>query len=421
MSGSPRKGKRAGATIELREYRTTTLAQGALSEVAAEYLWRHHGAQVKVAYPSPQTEGRWRLTAQGWVGSIPLPGDVVVRIAPKVPIWNLFGMLEYAYDLKSFRFMEALQGAQTLEDAYERLAVTLARRVLDRSRKGLYQAYTERAEERQMIRGRLDMAHLARKPWTTRPRCRVQHNTVDIADNQLLAWTLGVVVRSGVCTERTLPTLRRAFRALRGRVTLRPFQGRDCVGRSYNRLNQDYATLHALCRFFLEHTGPRHAEGEASSLAFLVNMGRLYERFVARWLSKHLPGHVRLSAQERLDVDRAQGLHFNVDLVLSARASGRVLAVMDTKYKASATPTSDDIAQIVAYAEALRARRAVLIYPQQSATPLDAQVGSIRVQRMAFALGGGLDDAGDAFVRALMREVSGGVGGTREGLVQGAR
>ena len=48
-----------------------------------------------------------------------------------------------------------------------------------------------------------------------------------------------------------------------------------CVGRTYNRLNADYEPMHALCRFFLENSGPAHARGDRSMLPFLVNMPRL--------------------------------------------------------------------------------------------------------------------------------------------------
>jgi len=72
------------------------------------------------------------------VGHIPVGDDLLVRILPKVPISNLFGMLEVAYNLRSFRILDGEIGIESIEDLYERIVSILARRVLDRARKGLY-------------------------------------------------------------------------------------------------------------------------------------------------------------------------------------------------------------------------------------------------------------------------------------------
>lgn len=77
----------------------------------------------------------------------------------------------------------------------------------------------------------------------------------EIEENQILAWTLLRITRSDITLERSLPAVRRAYRALHGTVDPRPFLAQDCVGRLYNRLNEDYEPLHALCRFFLDNAG----------------------------------------------------------------------------------------------------------------------------------------------------------------------
>jgi len=61
------------------------------------------------------------------------------------------------------------------------------------------------------------------------------------------------------------------------------------MGRRYIRQNADYATLHALCRFFLEQAGPTHELGRHRMLPFVVEMAALFERFVVAWLRVHLP------------------------------------------------------------------------------------------------------------------------------------
>ena len=390
----------AVAPIRLAEYQTTRLPHAALSDAEGDMLWRTYGAYIAVEFPSPKTERQWELTPLGWVGYIPLDASRVLALEPKVALGNLFGMLEYAYWLSSLKFLPDLIHTQSLAEFYESLADILAKRVLDRARKGFYRAYLERAEQLPYITGRLNTQRLLQRPWEIEPHCEYQEHTADIEENQLLAWTLRRILHSGLC-ERTLPTLRRAYHALAGFTTLVPFAPQACVGRLYNRLNDDYQPLHALCRFFLEHSGPGHQVGEHTFLPFLVNMARLYELFVAEWLKQHLPPErFRVQAQERVTLGAAQELHFDIDLTLYDARTGEAVCVLDTKYKAPDKPANADIFQVIAYAEVKHCREAVLIYP--TAVPFDERLGEMRVRSLTFATAGDLEQAGQTFLTQLL-------------------
>ena len=122
----------------LTEYIPEEFAREEIPDAVGEALWRNYGEKVQVEFPSPATEGNWRLTAQGWVGYIPVTPEFGFRIEPKVELANLFRMLEYAYQLKSFEILEGLVDCHSMEEFYERLANILARRVIDRGRKGVF-------------------------------------------------------------------------------------------------------------------------------------------------------------------------------------------------------------------------------------------------------------------------------------------
>ena len=70
------------------------------------------------------------------------------------------------------------------------------------------------------------------------------------------SWTPFVIVRSGFLAGRDLPNVRRAYRTLQGAVQTYPVGPGSCDGRTYNRLNADYEPMHALCKFFLNNSGP---------------------------------------------------------------------------------------------------------------------------------------------------------------------
>jgi len=335
------------------------------------------------------------------VGFIPLTPELGISLQPKVELKNLFGMLEYGYRLR-IRFLEGLWDSNSLEEFYERLANILARRVLDRGRKGFYRAYIPRNEKSGFIRGRMDLPAAIRRPWDTRIRCHYEEHTPDIPENQILAWTLSRIARSGACTERVQPTIRRAYRALQWSVTMAPCGPDDCIGRRYHRLNDDYQPLHSLCRFFLEQSGPTHEMGDRKMLPFLIDMARLYEIFVAEWLKVHLPYPFQLKSQERVVIGPNQEVRFDIDLVLYDVETGRARCVLDTKYKKSLTPAPEDIAQVVAYADAKNCHDAILIYPTPLTDSLDVQVGDNRVRSLIFSINGDLDEAGNKFIEILL-------------------
>ncbi len=393
---------RAAEVVELTEYEAKLFPRGRIDELE-QVLVENYRDQIDVEPPGYRTGGQWRLTAKGWVGYIPLGAEFGLRLTPKVEIGNLFRMLEYAYRLKSFRFLDDLVGCQTLEDYYERLANVLAKRVLDRGRKGFYRDYLGQMDQLPYVRGRLDIAHSAVRPWDVQPYCHYQEHTADIEENQLLAWTLWDITRRGICSERVLPTVRQSYRSLQGLVSLQPFQPAACTGRRYNRLNDDYHPLHALCRFFLEQTGPSHRQGDRQVLPFLVNMESLFELFVAEWLKAHLPPRWRVKEQVHYQIGAQEGPEFVIDLVLYDTLLDVVQCVLDTKYKAPDAPAPSDISQVVSYAEAKGCDEAVLIYPTPLRAPLDARVGKkIRIRSLTFALSADLDQAGERFLEELL-------------------
>ncbi len=385
--------------IELREYERRPLPRSALAEEEGEALWRLYKDQVAVEFPTPKTDRQWRLTSQGWVGYIPLTSELGISLTPKVPAGNLFRMLEYAYKL-DFLTPEGLTDSKSLQELYERLANILAKRVLDRARRGLYRAYLPDADTLPYVRGSLNLRRRLRRPWAVELPCDFEEHTADLEENQILAWTLQRIARSGTCTERVLPTVRRAYRVLQGSVSMEPCLPEACVDRLYNRLNDDYRPLHALCRFFLEQAGPTHERGDQEMIPFLVPMWRLFELFVAEWLRARLGSRYRLEVQESVHFGESRELRFQIDLVLYDAEIGRPVAVLDTKYKNPERPSERDVQQVVAYAESKGCREAVLVYPAE--TPLDVRVGGIRVRSLVFGLGGDLEEGGEEFAAALM-------------------
>ncbi len=394
-------------SLSLTEYETVSLPASELPNWVGEQLWRRldqNGKKLRVAFPSPKTDGQWQFTAQGWVGQVQIPGQLNLTIMPKVPIYRLFQLWEMAYDLHLAELADGLTAVSTISEFFSVLAQILAQRVIQRGRQGFQRSYLRQTAVLPYVRGKL----LPHQPATHHPTvqlaCCYDAHTADIPDNQLIAYTLHQIARSGQSSPAAQTAVRQAYHLLQPLVTLRPFQPDDCQNRSYSRLNQDYATLHALCRFFLEHTGPLLTEGQHRLMPFLLNMAHLYERAVANWLQAHLPTPYRLRSQESTVLGAQAELRFQIDLTLYGE-NGRPLAVLDTKYKLPDKPSQADISQVVTYAQAKGCRHALLIYPQPLPQPLHVAVGDVQLHTLSFNLDEQIDQAGQQLIQQLWAQL----------------
>ncbi|MEH1993724.1 McrC family protein [Nostoc sp.] len=385
--------------LELTEYENKLFTLDKIPYSAGVELYEKYKTQVDIEFPTYTTRQHWKLKAKGWVAYIPVTPELHLKINPKVPIQNLFGMLEYAYNFKGFRFLEGMMDCESLENFYNNLAHILADKVLERCRKGLYRTYLPKTQQLSYVRGRLDVQQIIQKPWNVKLKCNYEEHTADIKENQILVWTLYIIGCSSLCSERVSPTVRKAYHALQGLVTLQPCNAEDCIARQYNRLNPDYELLHNLCRFFLENSSPSHERGNYKTLPFLVDMAHFYELFVAEWLKKNTPQGYFLKQQHPIEI--SQNRHFNIDILLCDAATGKTIAVLDTKYKAPELAGYIDIHQMISYANTTKCNQAFLIYPKDLTQPLDIKSNEIRVRSLTFSLNDNLDRAGQTFLKNL--------------------
>lgn len=391
MAASPR-------TIVLTEYESTRFPPADLSAEDGTMLWQKYGVErrvVDVAFPSPRTDGYWEIVAGGWAGHIPLRPSLNVLIEPRTPPANLFRLLAYTHRLEHVDFLPGLVASDSVRDVFEQLALLLAEGVMARRRRGLYHAYVPHTEPLPYVRGRIIVRRT--RPWQPLLDSHFEEHTADVADNQLIAWTLQRIAHSGICHEPIQSVVRRAYHSLAGISTM-PVPAHTFEKLRYSSLNTDYAPLHALCRFFLTNSGPGHQLGAQQMVPFLVDMARLYEEYVARWLQQNLPYPWRVRNQERVEARGNTPLAFTVDIVLYDGA-GQPVMVLDTKYKDDVT--ASDIQQIVTYAQLRRCREAVLVYAQKPRRPLDVEIGDVRIRALTFGLDTDPEAGTMAFLSAL--------------------
>jgi 5-methylcytosine-specific restriction enzyme subunit McrC len=108
--------------------------------------------------------------------------------------------------------------------------------------------------------------------------------------------TLDRILRLGLQQDEAMAQVRTARRALLGSVQLVEMDPHDCENRCYHRLNADYEPLHTLVRLRGTNGSGRRPGGNAS-IPFTVNMGNLFEWYVAACQRRYAPPEIAVSAQ----------------------------------------------------------------------------------------------------------------------------
>jgi len=394
--------------LDLTEEENLYIPEADFDESTALTLHSIHKDKISVEFPTPLNNKCYVLRSKGYVGQIPVTGDLLLRIHPKVSIENLFRMLEYAYNLESFDFLEGHISVESIDDLFERLVAILAKSVLNRARKGLYRGYVGDEESLPYLRGRILVMPSLRSAMrgSTRLECEYEEHTADLDDNRILAWTLYRLPKFRLQRDEVRRQVRQAYRVLARAVEVTAVEARDCVRRLYHRLNEDYRPMHGLCRLFLEHCGPGVEVGEHDFIPFVLNMPSLFESFVAEWLRANPPSGISVTQQYKADLDERGIFFFRIDLLLKEATSDRVIAVMDTKYKREEHPKAGDIEQIVAYAARMKTQNAFLIYPSTVTRSITLPVGDVSVTSLHFNIAMDPDEAGKLFLEKLVNTLA---------------
>ena len=136
-------------------------------------------------------------------------------------------------------------------------------------------------------------------------------------------------------------------------------------------------------------------------IPFLVNMGRLFESFVAKWFSRNIDPAYYLKAQEKISLGSKDKLMMSLDLVVYSRESSAPVCVLDTKYKRGGSVSPPDLYQVITYADSTQCKHAFLVYPFADAEPFSLKPGNVRVRSAIFDLSLDLDIAGRKFMDSL--------------------
>jgi 5-methylcytosine-specific restriction enzyme subunit McrC len=341
-------------TLRLTEYRPR---EARLRRADVDAILAHPQKPVDVV-PTRQP-GRYRLTAQGFAGVLHTPNLRIV-LRPKIPAANLLLLLDPDAPPDTVPDPAA---AEPGTEALDFLARRLAEEMRSRAAAGLRRGYVERSDQQAFLQGRLDVAAQSRETPAGRARFHTTREEFapDLAVHRLARATAEALLTSPLLTVPSRAALRVAVSGY-AEVPSCPLDRAEFDAPSTDADRP----LTDLCRLLVEGMRPGDLPGEVIGPGFLLDLERVFERYVERGLRSGLPPGV-LEAQGEfiyhapLPVGQPP-LAGRPDFVV--RQDRQVRCVLDAKWKAlDGPPPAADVHQALAYAAGLGCRDVRLVYP----------------------------------------------------------
>ena len=345
-------------TLHLTEYRPREVR---LRRADVDTILAHPRRPIDVL--PARKPGRYRLTAQGFAGVLHTPNLRIV-LRPKVPAANLYVLLDPDAPPELIADPAA---AEPGTEALDFLARRLADEMRSRAAAGLRRGYVERSDQQPFLQGRLDVSAQSRESPAARTRFHTSREefTPDLPVHRLTRGTAELVLGSPFVG----PETRAALRAAVAGYALVPAESVERAafdGPQIERLSPADRDLLDLCRLLVGGLRPAEGMGDLTNPGFLLDLERVFERYVERGLRAELPPGA-LEAQREFvyhaPVPAGQpALTGRPDFVV--REGGRVACVLDAKWKAlDGPPPAADVHQALAYSAGLGCKDVRLIYP----------------------------------------------------------
>lgn len=339
-------------TITLSEYQPS---RECLTEVEAKQI-----QATRLVDVTPLSgEGMYEIRAGSHVGTAVLP-SVRLLIRPKVGLENLFFLLGFGSGIT--RWTKAQFPYERDPDLFKAVAWVFETEVQRATAQGMVRGYQGRSETLTTLRGRIDLAAQlhARQGRPFPLECRFEEYTEDIELNRVIkAAHRRLLQIPGLELELTR-TLRHRYRTFDNVNSIEYLPG-SVPELNFTRLNRHWEAAGQLARLILQWQSLRDREGRIIGTTFVVDMNKLFERFVESIVREEArrAGYGLVAQGWRRFAPK---ISIQPDLIL--RRDGLDLAVGDAKYKelrAGKWPHAD-LYQLLAYCVSLGLPAGLLIY-----------------------------------------------------------
>jgi len=280
------------------------------------------------------------ITTKSYIGVAPFDGFSVV-IKPKVLMdpENLFGMINFAFDLewKNFPEFSPKTDDNFLTNVIIWTFVNQSKLLL---KQGLYKSYVTHQDNIPYMRGKLLLKQHLQNVLQNKPKfaCEFDKLEYDNIENQIILYCLKQ------CYNRTdKQFLKKEIRMLIYQLSslvsdLPSGKYSNVFSRiNYTRQNDHYRKVHQTCKLILESTGIVDFYSDQKFLinSFFINMNEIFEKFVFQLFEKVFSDRYWIREQKQKKVwtiDEEKDRSMRTDILLQAKHSDETI-VIDTKYK----------------------------------------------------------------------------------------
>jgi 5-methylcytosine-specific restriction enzyme subunit McrC len=298
---------------------------------------------------------------------------------------NLLQMLAYAENLKISR--KAAASLSTVQqDWFELLIRIFALELQQQILQGPYRAYVRIEDTLPVMRGKWLIAkQLAQHPHQKdRFDLAFDEFTLDNPLNRVFRYTVEILLRlsKDPANRKVLTALRSWLIDVSLPVNITP----EILQRiQFTRINDRYWVAYNLAVMFLEQEAMLLSQGKRQSMAFVLDMNRLFEKFVEGFLQRHKRAIFGVSGEGVILKPQSRGLNIHLlkresdqknfirlrpDLLVIDEL-GRIVLVLDTKYKRLVGEdhlihiSEGDLYQMLAYLTRFNCKKALLLYPSE--------------------------------------------------------
>lgn len=253
-----------------------------------------------------------------------------------IPVRNVYYMLAYAFQsLHSEGFRKA--GSESFRNTADLLAAILAMGVSTQVRRGLRREYITREEALTSPRGKLEITASIRAQTLRKKQllCTCDEFSPNAYVNRIIKTAMLFLLKADIPAERKR-ALRKLLPFFEAAEALPPRRINWRI--RYDRNNQTYRMLIAICRFAIRGLLQTTADGtiRVRDYADDRSMNRLYEKFILAYFRRdhpelktwtpQIPWQVTDGYRQALPVMQS-------DVVIASRTTGKTL-IIDAKYYA---------------------------------------------------------------------------------------
>ena len=254
-----------------------------------------------------------------------------------IPIRNIYYMLSYAFQALNRQGFKKI-ATEEFSNTAELMAAILAKGIAFQLKRGLGKEYLSLTEERSCIRGKIDMGESLKTNSMLRKRltCTYDDFSVNTTMNRIIKSTVALLLQGDISKSRK-KELRKLMVFFADVTPIDLYTVNWDL--QYNRYNQTYQMLIAICYFVIKGLLHTHADGTTKVMDYLdeQRMSRLYEKFILEYYKKHYPELSAAASQIPWSLDDGYGDMLPMmqsDIHLERE---NTVLIIDAKYYANTT------------------------------------------------------------------------------------